>query len=142
MQRLDAADKDRQRTLLVGVSEARLYEAALTIMMRLVFLFSAEERGMLLLGDPPLRCLLRGLDPARPTTRNRRSAWRRGAGTAARCLEPPAGHPSAWSMAGPATTDCICRPMAGGCSTPMPSVPGRAGGRHALGDGGGPATAD
>src|SRR5207244_2281984 len=27
------------------------YEAALTVMMRLVFLFSAEERGMLLLGD-------------------------------------------------------------------------------------------
>ncbi len=51
VQRLDAVDKDRQRTLLAGVSEPRLYEAALTIMMRLVFLFSAEERGMLLLGD-------------------------------------------------------------------------------------------
>ena len=29
-----------------------LYEAALTVMMRLVFLFSAEERELLLLGDP------------------------------------------------------------------------------------------
>ncbi len=38
--------------LLAGVDERGLYEAALTVMMRLVFLFSAEERGMLLLGDP------------------------------------------------------------------------------------------
>src|SRR4029077_2350464 len=38
--------------LLAGVSETDLYEAALTVMMRLVFLFSAEERGLLLLGDP------------------------------------------------------------------------------------------
>ncbi len=38
--------------MLAGVSETDLYEAALTVMMRLVFLFSAEERGLLLLGDP------------------------------------------------------------------------------------------
>ncbi len=37
---------------LSGVSEPELYRAALTVMMRLVFLFSAEERGLLLLGDP------------------------------------------------------------------------------------------
>ena len=42
----------RRRQLLAGVPEADLYEAALTVMMRLVFLFSAEERGLLLLGDP------------------------------------------------------------------------------------------
>ena len=36
----------------MGVPEGKLYEAALTVMMRLVFLFSAEERGLLLLGDP------------------------------------------------------------------------------------------
>ena len=30
----------------------RLYEAALTVMMRLVFLFSAEEKELLRLGDP------------------------------------------------------------------------------------------
>ncbi len=52
VQRLDGIDKDRGRTLLEGVGEKRLYEGALTVMMRLVFLFSAEERGMLLLGDP------------------------------------------------------------------------------------------
>jgi len=33
------------------VTEPVLYEAALTVMMRLVFLLSAEERGLLLLGD-------------------------------------------------------------------------------------------
>ena len=31
--------------------EDKLYEAALTVMMRLVFLFCAEERDLLLLGD-------------------------------------------------------------------------------------------
>ena len=48
----DRADQDRGRTLLAGLDEKELYEAALTVMMRLVFLFSAEERGLLLLGDP------------------------------------------------------------------------------------------
>lgn len=52
MRSIDHADQDRGRKLLEGISEAELYEAALTVMMRLVFLFSAEERGLLLLGDP------------------------------------------------------------------------------------------
>ena len=52
IQSLDRADQDHQRALLSGVPEAVLYEAALTVMMRLVFLFSAEERDLLLLGDP------------------------------------------------------------------------------------------
>ncbi len=49
---IDRVDADRNRELLVGTDEKQLYEAALTVMMRLVFLFSAEERGLLLLGDP------------------------------------------------------------------------------------------
>jgi len=49
---IDHVDQERNRTLLVGTDEKQLYEAALTVMMRLVFLFSAEERGLLLLGDP------------------------------------------------------------------------------------------
>jgi hypothetical protein len=52
VQAIDRIDKDRGRALLTGVDEKGLYEAALTVMMRLVFLFSAEERGLLLLGDP------------------------------------------------------------------------------------------
>jgi hypothetical protein len=51
IQALDRADLDRQRELLRDVPPGRLYEAALTVMMRLVFLFCAEERGLLLLGD-------------------------------------------------------------------------------------------
>src|SRR5260370_30150771 len=51
VQSLDRIDKDRNRRLLGNVSEADLYEAALTVMMRLVFLLSAEERGLLLLGE-------------------------------------------------------------------------------------------
>jgi hypothetical protein len=52
VQSLDALDKESDRTLLKGVSETALYDAALTIMMRLVFLFSAEERDLLHLGKP------------------------------------------------------------------------------------------
>ncbi|MEN6621689.1 MAG: endonuclease domain-containing protein, partial [Smithella sp.] len=49
---IDKIDQDRNRTLLKDICESDLYEAALTVMMRLVFLFTAEERGLLLLGDP------------------------------------------------------------------------------------------
>lgn len=68
VQAIDRIDKDQGRALLAGVDEKGLYETALTVMMRLVFLFSAEERGLLLLGDPlydqhyavsPLRAQLR-----------------------------------------------------------------------------------
>jgi hypothetical protein len=51
VQSLDRADQDRNRELLKDVSPGVLYEAGLTIMMRIVFLLSAEERGLLLLGD-------------------------------------------------------------------------------------------
>jgi hypothetical protein len=51
VQSLDRADQDRNRELLNDVSPAELYEAGLTIMMRIVFLLSAEERGLLLMGD-------------------------------------------------------------------------------------------
>jgi hypothetical protein len=52
VQSVDALDKESDRTLLKGVPETALYDAALTIMMRLVFLFSAEERDLLHLGKP------------------------------------------------------------------------------------------
>ena len=52
VQALDRADKDTGGQLLDDIPDDRLYEAAVTVMMRLVFLFSAEERDLLLLGDP------------------------------------------------------------------------------------------
>ena len=52
MQALDRADQDRNRELLRDVKPQELYEAGLTVMMRLVFLLAAEERGLLLLGEP------------------------------------------------------------------------------------------
>lgn len=52
VQSLDRADQDRNRDLLHDVEPQDLYEAGLTVMMRLVFLLAAEERGLLLLGDP------------------------------------------------------------------------------------------
>jgi hypothetical protein len=52
VQSFDALDRESNRSLLKGVPENTLYDAALTIMMRLVFLFSAEERGLLHLGKP------------------------------------------------------------------------------------------
>ena len=51
VQTLDRANRDSGGALLKGVPEEKLYDAALTIMMRLVFLFCAEERDLLLLGD-------------------------------------------------------------------------------------------
>lgn len=52
IQALDKADQDRNRELLHDVPPSLLYEASLTIMMRLVFVLCAEERGLFLLGDP------------------------------------------------------------------------------------------
>ena len=51
VQCLDKADQDRNRELLQDVPPSELYEAGLTVMMRLVFVLCAEERGLLLLGD-------------------------------------------------------------------------------------------
>lgn len=48
----DRIDQDLSGKFLNGVAEKSLYDAALTVMMRLVFLFSAEERGLLDLGKP------------------------------------------------------------------------------------------
>ena len=105
IQSLDQADQDHGRQLLAGVPETDLYEAALTVMMRLVFLFCAEERGLLLLGDRALR-------PATtPSPRSqaqlagsRRPARRRDSRTPA--LMPGAGcfPPSGPSMAASSTT--------------------------------------
>lgn len=52
VQCLDKADQDRNRELLHDVPPAELYEAGLAVMMRLVFVLCAEERGLLLLDDP------------------------------------------------------------------------------------------
>jgi hypothetical protein len=51
IQAFDQLDQDSGRLLLKGLDEKSLYDAALTVMMRLVFLFSAEERGLLHLGE-------------------------------------------------------------------------------------------
>ena len=49
VQKIDKLDQDRG--LLKDVSEENLYESALVVMMRLVFLFCAEEKGLLLAGN-------------------------------------------------------------------------------------------
>ncbi|CAM2982720.1 Eco57I restriction-modification methylase domain-containing protein [Rariglobus hedericola] len=50
VQALDKADAAQNRTLLTGVTPPQLYEAGVTVMMRLVVLLCAEQRGLLLLG--------------------------------------------------------------------------------------------
>ncbi|MEQ8789465.1 MAG: hypothetical protein RIC55_24435 [Pirellulaceae bacterium] len=52
IQALGRADQDRNGDLLKDVAPEHLYEAGLTVMMRLVFILCAEERDLLLLGDP------------------------------------------------------------------------------------------
>lgn len=51
IQAIDKANQDRNGELLDGVTPQELYEGGLTVMMRLVFILSAEERGLLLLGN-------------------------------------------------------------------------------------------
>lgn len=84
VQALDRADQDRNRDLLRDVKPQELYEAGLTVMMRLVFLLAAEERGLLLLGEPrydsfyavsTLRMQLRA--ESKEILERRRSAWSR-----------------------------------------------------------------
>ena len=84
VQALDRADQDRNRDLLRDVDPRELYEAGLTVMMRLVFLLAAEERALLLLGDPrydsfyaisSLRMQLRA--DSEEILERRRSAWSR-----------------------------------------------------------------
>lgn len=52
---LDRADRESSRALLAGVSEEHVYEASLSLMMRLVFLFFAEERDLLPITNPVYR---------------------------------------------------------------------------------------
>ncbi len=68
VQKIDRLDSESEGALLRGVSEDELYEAALTIMMRLVFLMSAEDRDLMPMDNPlyaqhyavsPLRSQLR-----------------------------------------------------------------------------------
>ena len=49
---ISRANLDRDGTLLEGVGPHEVYEAAVTVMMRLVFLLRAEESGLLPLNDP------------------------------------------------------------------------------------------
>lgn len=48
---LSEANRDRHGELLEDVEPEDVYRAAVTVMMRLVFLLSAEEQGLFLLGD-------------------------------------------------------------------------------------------
>jgi hypothetical protein len=52
---LDRADRESDRALLRELPEEHVYDAALTVMMRLVFLFFAEERDLLPITNPIYR---------------------------------------------------------------------------------------
>lgn len=52
IQSLDKADAGSEHALLKNIDEKTLYDASLTVMMRLVFILCAEERHLLPLGDP------------------------------------------------------------------------------------------
>lgn len=85
---IDVADRDAGSQLLANVDEAQLYEAAITVMMRLVFLFCAEERDLFPLADElynshyaatPLRTLLRAAadEYGEEVIERRTDAWSR-----------------------------------------------------------------
>lgn len=52
VQKIDRLNAESGGELLRGVSEDELYEAALTVMMRLVFLMSAEDRDLMPMDNP------------------------------------------------------------------------------------------
>ena len=54
IQAMDREDMNLGRKLLADTDEKIVYDAALTVMMRLVFLFCGDERGLLLYDDEPL----------------------------------------------------------------------------------------
>lgn len=83
---LERNDRDRGRRLLAGIAPEQIYEAALTVMMRLVFLFSAEERGLLRLGDH-IRRQLRRFHAGRPVAGSGRAGGRGSTRAAQRRLE-------------------------------------------------------
>ena len=121
IQSLDKADQDHGRKLLADVDEKVLYESALTVMMRLVFLFCAEERELLLLGDD-----LYDKNYAVSTLREqlRAAADQHGEeilGLRLRRLDPAADHASEPSTPGPSTTGSSSRLTAAACSIPTAS---------------------
>lgn len=61
----DLYDRDQDRELLAEVDEKEIYQASLTVMMRLVFLLCAEERGLLLFGKNELYDQYYALSPLR-----------------------------------------------------------------------------
>jgi len=87
VQNIDRIDRDRGRALLRGFDEQRLYEATVTVMMRLVFLLAAEERGLLPLGEPLYDSVLRGFHATRSIAGDRGPARARGAAATLRRLE-------------------------------------------------------
>lgn len=50
VQTIDKLDRDRRGKLLDGITPVAIYESAVSVMMRLIFLLAAEERKLLLLG--------------------------------------------------------------------------------------------
>ena len=52
VQAVDEADLKRDRTLLTEITDQQVYEAAVSTLMRLVFVLYAEERGLLPLDEP------------------------------------------------------------------------------------------
>ena len=70
VQKIDRLDVESKGELLRGVKEDELYEAALTVMMRLVFLMSAEDRDLMPM-DNPLYAQHYAVSPLRGQLRER-----------------------------------------------------------------------
>ena len=88
---LDYEDRERHGELLAGLEQAEVYRGAVTVMMRLVFLFVAEERRLLADRRPPL-CRDPGRQhAARPAPGARRPRGRGPARALDRRLAPDPG---------------------------------------------------
>lgn len=100
------------------MAPALLYEASLTVMMRLVFILCAEERGLFLLGDPLLRPEPRHLNTSRTSSPKKLTSMARRSWSEDTTLGHEFCRPRGPSMPESSMKTCGCQPWVDHSSTP------------------------
>ena len=126
MNAISRANRDRDGALLAGVTPHEVYEAAVTVMMRAVFLLIAEENDLLPVDDPHYQALY-SIRRLRESLESERFENPEALETRHHRVAPPAGPRAGPSRAASITTNCPSRHTAAASSTPTASRSWRAG---------------